>query len=278
MKPLTRTVLALGAVAFLVGAAVPTLAQDGGAGRSRDRSGQTGGERPGRENDGGMRGAKVGEKAPDFQLTDVNGKTHKLSDYAGKIVVLDWINPGCPVCKRVMTSGLVRNAVEETKKASPDVVWLAINSTHFMEPKDTAGYLAENQMTELVGLIDQNGRAGHMYGARTTPHIFVIDEQGILRYSGAFDDDPNGDKAKAGEEVTNYAVNAIKQIKSGETVSPSQTRPYGCSVKYAPRGEGDGKPSRGEGRGGRGGAGGSGRGGEGGTGGGGIGNSGGSSR
>ena len=112
MKPIARTLLAVGAAAFLVGSALPTLAQDGGTtsgskSPSRERQSQPNREQAPR---GAKATAKVGEAAPDFELTDVNGKAHKLSDWKGKIVVLQWVNPGCPVCKRVMSSGLLANS------------------------------------------------------------------------------------------------------------------------------------------------------------------------
>lgn len=221
--------------------------------------------------DAEQKGAKIGEKAPDFTLTDAQNNRRSLKDYEGKIVVLQWINPDCPVCKRVMADGLVKKAMTEARSTAPEVVWLFVNSTHYMEPKGTAEYLAVNKFTE-PGLVDRDGTVGRLYNARTTPQIYIIDEKGILRYNGAFDSDPSGDKGKAGEPVTNYAVQAIRQIKGQETVEPSTTRSYGCTVKY---GDGSGRGSGGEGRGDRGGRGGEGRpagrggpGGSGGTGGG----------
>ncbi len=193
--------------------------------------------------------AKVGEKAPNFTLKDDKGKEHSLSDFAGKNVVLQWINPDCPVCVRVSTDGTVRNMVNELKKIDPRVVHLTINSTHYQAADIGAKYLREHKI-EAPALHDQDGKVGRMYAARTTPHMYVIDAEGILRYSGAIDDDRSGRKS----DKTNYVINAMNQIKAGETVSPDQTRPYGCSVKYAKDGKsGEG---RGNGRGGRGGRGG----------------------
>lgn len=253
MKSIARTLLAVGAAAFLVGSALPTLAQDGGTSsgsksRSRDRQSQPS---RGQSPRGAQATAKVGEAAPDFELTDVNGNAHKLSDWKGKIVVLQWINPGCPVCKRVMTSGLLANSQKAAMREDSNLVWLAINSTANTEPKVTANYLADNKMSDMIAMVDADGHVGRMYGARTTPHVFVIDAEGVLRYTGAFDDDPDGAKASSGETVTNYAVNAVHQIKAGETVAPTNTRPYGCSVKYA-QGGGEGAPPRQRGGAGRG--------------------------
>lgn len=172
--------------------------------------------------------AKVGEAAPNFTLDDVNGKSHSLSDYKGKIVILQWINPDCPICTRVSKTGLVTKMARDCKAIDKDIVHLAINSTEDMPGSTSAKYLKKHKIKALA-LIDGDGKVGHLYGARTTPHIFVIDAEGILRYQGAIDDDPRGGK----EDATNYVVNAVRQITSGETVSPDYVKSYGCSVKYA---------------------------------------------
>lgn len=172
--------------------------------------------------------AEVGKEAPNFTLKDVNGKEYKLSDYKGKNVVLQWINPQCPVCARVSSSGLVEQMRKELKALDKDVVHLAINSTHNLTAEDSVKYLKANKLEELVALDDSAGEVGRLYGAKTTPHVYVIDSKGILRYSGAFDDDPSGRKS----ERVNYAVNALRQILAGETVMPEKTQPYGCNVKY----------------------------------------------
>jgi peroxiredoxin len=174
--------------------------------------------------------AKVGEQAPDFTLMDAAGKSYKLADYKGKIVVLQWINPGCPVCNRVAKNGLCTAMAKQLKEIEPNVVHLAINSTWNTEPATTAAYLKDNKI-ESPGLIDREGTVGKLYGAKTTPHVFVIDQKGVLRYQGAFDDDPQGSK---GTGATNFVVQAVRQIVAGETVTPDTTKPYGCSVKYAP--------------------------------------------
>jgi alkyl hydroperoxide reductase subunit AhpC len=118
---------------------------------------------------------------------------------------------------------------KELKALDKDLVHLAINSTHYMDEKAGAKYLKSYKL-EMPALNDLDGTVGHLYGARTTPHMFVIDREGVLRYTGAIDDDSSG---KKGEEATNYVVNAVQQIVAGETVSPDQTRSYGCGVKYA---------------------------------------------
>lgn len=172
--------------------------------------------------------AKVGEAAPNFTLKTAEGKVHSLKDFKGKIVVLQWINPDCPVCVRVSATGVVANMVKELKAIDKEIVHLTINSTHYMEAPKTAAYLAAHKIT-APGLIDRDGTVGRMYDARTTPHMFVIDGEGILRYDGAIDDDRPG----RNPEAMNYVVNAVRQIKAGETVAPDKVKPYGCSVKYA---------------------------------------------
>ncbi|MFO0872685.1 MAG: redoxin domain-containing protein [Phycisphaerales bacterium] len=252
MNAIRRSLTTIGISALLVGFAAPAFAQGVGASAPAKPATPPGREnapakpavggtsapaRPSRDGAPGRdgapaRGAKIGAAAPDFNLPDTAGKMHKLSDYKGKIVVLQWINPECPVCQRVMTSGLGAKAQADAKAAASDVVWLFINSTAGMTPDTTKAYLEKNKST-TPGLIDVDGFVGHAYGAATTPHIFVIDDKGILRYQGAFDSDESGDLAKKGDKVTNYAVNAVKQIKAGETVTPDSTKSYGCRVKYA---------------------------------------------
>ena len=171
--------------------------------------------------------ATVGKAAPDFALKDAEGRTYRLSDYKGKIVVMQWINPQCPVCKGCMSSGDVKTMLSDIRSIDSEVVFLPINSTHFMEAKETTAYLKKHRI-DAPGLIDRDGTVGRLYGARTTPHVFVIDQAGVLRYDCAIDskrDKPDADR-------TNYAVNAVRQLAAGETVSPDKTRSYGCSVKY----------------------------------------------
>jgi peroxiredoxin len=174
--------------------------------------------------------AEIGEPAPAFTLADSTGKSHALADYRGKIVVLQWINPTCPVCRRVCSTGLVTAMRKQLDEITPGVVYLGINSTHYMEPSVGEAYFKTHKIDAPV-LIDRDGKVGHLYGAKRTPHLFVIDAEGVLRYQGAIDDDQRGDK---GEKATNYVVQAVRQIVAGETVAPDITRSYGCTVKYAP--------------------------------------------
>ena len=173
--------------------------------------------------------AEIGKAAPDFTLKDVDGKDHKLSEFTGKNLVIESINPQCTVCNRVKSSGLIEKMRKDLKAIDKDFVHLAINSTEGMTAEDSAKYLKKYKLfEELVVLDDAEGAVGKLYGAKTTPHMFVIDAKGVLRYTGALDNDPTG----RNDERTNYVVNALRQIVAGETVSPEKTQSYGCEIKY----------------------------------------------
>lgn len=173
--------------------------------------------------------AKLGEAAPAFTLKDSNDQERKLADYKGKIVILEWTNVECPVVQSVYKSKAMQNAVKQVKELSKGVVWLAINSTYTTNAEKNNLWIKQ-QAIEYPILLDTEGNVGKLYDARRTPHMFVIDEKGVLRYHGAIDNNENamGDK----KEVTNYVVNAVKQLVAGETVAPDHVKPYGCSVKY----------------------------------------------
>jgi peroxiredoxin len=175
--------------------------------------------------------AEVGKPAPNFTLKTTDGKEWSLSDAKGKVVVLEWVNPECPVCVRVCEQGVVAETIKGVKELFPDAVYVAINSSAARPSSlsGTAAYLASHKI-EIPALLDSEGAVGKMYGAKTTPHCYVIDANGVLVYQGAIDDGRNGN-AKM-----NYVVNAAKALKAGEAVSPSTTRPYGCGVKYKKNG------------------------------------------
>lgn len=171
--------------------------------------------------------ASVGSKAPAFSLKDQDGNTVRLADFAGKVVVLEWINPDCPFVKRHAAAGTMRSLA--TRFAEKGVVWLGVNSTHYMDAKASAAFRKANSLPYPV-LVDSSGEVGRAYGAKTTPHMFVIDASGVLVYSGAIDDDPRGTH---GQGASNYVARALDELLDGKTVSVSNTIPYGCSVKYA---------------------------------------------
>ena len=171
----------------------------------------------------------VGAPAPDFSLTDLAGKVHRLADYRGRVVVLEWINPNCPFSRRHAEEG----TMTRTAAAHSDVVWLAINSTakdhrDFLTAEQHAKYDQEHGVNYPV-LVDSDGKVGHAYGASTTPHMFVVDEQGKVIYRGAIDDDPYG----KGKQRTNYVDGALAEHAAGKPVDPASTKSYGCSVKYS---------------------------------------------
>lgn len=178
--------------------------------------------------------AEVGKPAPDFTLTDYEGKTVHLADLRGKTVVLEWFNPDCPFVKASHSKGSLKGLAERwTEKG---VVWLGVNSAAPGKQGHGGERVAEGKkafgMTHPV-LADETGKVGHLYGATNTPHIFVIDPQGTLRYRGAIDNSPDG----AGESPTsgtlvNYADVALQHVTAGKPVDTPETRAYGCSVKY----------------------------------------------
>lgn len=175
--------------------------------------------------------AEVGKKAPDFTLVDLDGKTHSLSDYAGKIVILEWFNPDCPFVKK---HHQMFRSMHDTYHAAQEqgAVWLAVNSAAPGKQGSGQEYNMEarkNYGIEYPLLLDEEGTVGKAYGAKTTPHMFVIAADGTLLYQGAIDDSPSTDKL--GE--TNYVVKTLQAIKAEKPVEMANTKPYGCSVKYA---------------------------------------------
>jgi len=171
-------------------------------------------------------GVSVGDTAPAFTLADSAGNDVSLSDFEGKIVVLEWLNPDCPFVQRHYKAGTMKSLA--TKYDGDGVVWLTINSTNYMDAAANAKFKAENKLPYTI-LVDQSGDVGHLYGAQTTPHMYIIDGGGTLVYIGAIDDDPRGNK---GEPAVNYVAAALDEVLAGNAVSTAETKPYGCSVKY----------------------------------------------
>jgi peroxiredoxin len=177
---------------------------------------------------------EVGKPAPEFTLTDSNGKSHSLSDFKGKYVVLEWINFGCPFVKKFYEPGAMQKLQSEW--TGKDVVWLAINSS----ASGKQGHFASDELKkqlETVGfkgtayLVDEQGTVGKKYDAKTTPHMFVINPEGVLIYQGAIDNKKSTDSADI-EGAANYVSAALDEAKAGKAVSTATTTPYGCSVKY----------------------------------------------
>jgi peroxiredoxin len=181
------------------------------------------------------RAARVGEKAPDFTATDTNGQTHKLSDYAGKFVVLEWTNRGCPFTQKHYTSSNMQKLQREW--TARGVVWLTVVSSApgkqgYVTAAEENAYVKEVSAAPTAVLLDPTGTLGHLYDAKTTPDMYVIDPHGTLIYSGAIDDKASTDVSDiAGAK--NYVTLALQEATAGKVVSNPTTRPYGCSVKYA---------------------------------------------
>jgi peroxiredoxin len=175
-----------------------------------------------------------GQLAPDFTLTDSNGQAHSLAGFKGKYVVLEWVNHSCPFVVKHYGSGNMQSLQKEF--TAKDVVWLSINSSAAGKEGAVNGQEA-NALTKEKGaaptavLLDSDGKAGKLYGAKTTPHMFVINPEGILIYQGAIDSIASADPADV-SKATNYVRKALSEAMSGQSVSEATTKPYGCSVKY----------------------------------------------
>ncbi len=176
--------------------------------------------------------AKIGEKAPAFKMKDLDGKEHALADFKGKIVVLEWFCPTCPYSggksrNSVHSTGQVQKLMDDMKKVDENVVYLLVDSSTAKMRMSPAELVKKDK--EVVKqldikapvLIDADTKVAAAYGAKTTPHCYVIDGEGVLRYMGAFSD----------RAETNYVLKAVTAIKNGSTVSPTEMRPWGCGVK-----------------------------------------------
>jgi peroxiredoxin len=181
------------------------------------------------------RAARVGDKAPDFTATDTNGQTHKLSDYAGKFVVLEWTNRGCPFTQKHYESSNMQKLQREW--TARGVIWLTVVSSApgkqgFVTAAEENAYVKQVSASPTAVLLDPTGALGHLYDAKTTPDMYVINPQGVLIYSGAIDDKASTDAGDIGG-AKNYVARALEEATAGKAVSNPTTRPYGCSVKYA---------------------------------------------
>lgn len=178
--------------------------------------------------------AVVGKPSPNFTATDSDGKSHSLSDYKGKVVVLEWLNHGCPYVKKHYNSGNMQKL--QKTYAEKGVVWLSIISSApgkqgYSTPEEANETIKQKQAFPTALLIDPDGIVGKLYDAKTTPHMYIINSDGVLVYNGAIDDIRSAnvdDIAKA----KNYVQLALDEILAGKEVSTKTSRPYGCSVKY----------------------------------------------
>ena len=174
--------------------------------------------------------ARVGKPAPDFTVTDVNGKSHKLSDYKGKIVVLENYNLDCPYVANHYKNGAMQKLQAEA--ADQGVVWLVVNSS-YAEPDRLKKEVDSRKIKAAAAVYDPKGAIGREYGFKTTPHMFVIDKNGVVAYNGAVDDQPDTDHSPAG--ARNYIREAMQKLGAGQSLEVAQTKPYGCGAKYAAR-------------------------------------------
>jgi peroxiredoxin len=178
--------------------------------------------------------AEVGKQAPDFEVKDINGNTQSLNSYRGKIVVLEWTNPGCPFVKKHYGSNNMQNL--QKYATGKGVIWLSVNSSAPDKEGNIDAATAKEKIAAAKAhptayILDPEGTLGLKYGAKTTPHMFVIDTNGKLVYAGAIDDTPTPDPEDI-KTAKNYVKAAIDELLAGNSVTTAQTKSYGCSVKY----------------------------------------------
>lgn len=175
-----------------------------------------------------------GQAAPEFSLVDINGKVQKLSGYRGKYVVLEWFNSECPFVQKHYESGNMQAL--QARYTQKGVVWLGINSTssrhsNYRDPARSQAILKEWKSAPSAFVLDPDGKVGKQYGARTTPHMYVIDPKGTLVYVGGIDDKPSISQRDIAT-AKNLVAAALDESLSGKPVGTPYAMPYGCSVKY----------------------------------------------
>ena len=213
--------------------AIPTVALALGDGQDKKKpDAQKPAPKPAAEKPAEMKSPEIGKPAPAFELKDLDGKTVKLSDFAGKTVVLEWFNPQCPVVGHQHSEGILKDA--GSKAVKDGIVWLAINSS---APGMEGNGVDLNKKTradwkmDYPVLLDEDGKVGHAYAAACTPTMYIIDGKGNLVYHGGVDNAASG--KPEGGTLVNYVANALDEIKAGKPVSKAETKAYGCGIKYA---------------------------------------------
>lgn len=179
--------------------------------------------------------AEVNKPAPNFTLKDSKGKTHNLSDFKGKYVVLEWVNYDCPFVKKHYESNNMQSLQKEF--TAKGVVWLSICSSApgkqgNFDMATLSKRSSDYHVSHTAYLLDEDGFVGRQYGAKTTPHCYVVNPQGVLMYAGAIDDNPSA-KQEDTKTAKNYIKEALNLLMSGKTLETNSTKSYGCSVKYA---------------------------------------------
>ncbi len=184
---------------------------------------------------GGLRAAESGQPAPDFTVTDIAGKSHRLASYRGKIVVLEWLNPGCPFVVRHYRSGNLQSTQQAA--AADGAIWLQVNSGSVgdLDPAKTVEWQKKQGVTATAYIRDESGKLGRLFGAKTTPHLFVIGPDGRIAYQGAIDDQPNANVVNT-PSAHNFVKAALRSLREGKPVEKATTEPYGCGVKYGAEG------------------------------------------
>lgn len=178
--------------------------------------------------------ATVGEPAPDFEVIGADGTTHSLSDYEGEYIIIEWLNHGCPYIQKHYNGNNMQQLQE--KYTDQGVVWLSVVSSApgtqgYMEAEEALQSIEEQGASPTAILLDPEGEMGRAYDARVTPHMFIIDPEGVLRYNGAIDDKPTA-RASSLETAHNYIDAAMTSLRNGEEVEVKSNTPYGCTVKY----------------------------------------------
>lgn len=179
--------------------------------------------------------AVVGQPAPNFTATDTSGKAVSLADFKGKHVVLEWVNPGCPYVQKHYNAQNMQGTQKEA--AAKGVVWLTVNSTSqdagdYKSPAAMAQWMAGQKAAATATLMDADGKVGRAYGARTTPHMYIVDPKGTLVYAGGIDSKATSNPADIAT-ATNHVKVALNEAVAGKPISQATTRPYGCSIKYS---------------------------------------------
>ncbi len=177
---------------------------------------------------------KTGDAAPDFKVMDIAGKEETLSAQKGKYVVLEWQNQGCPFVKKHYETKNMQAVQKQV--AGKDLVWFTVlgsakGKQGYLAPADAAAYFKKMEAVPTAVLVDSEGKMGKAYGARTTPHVFLIDPAGKVAYQGAIDDNDSTDPA-AVKTAKNYLVAALSEARAGKPITTNTTEPYGCGVKY----------------------------------------------
>jgi len=179
---------------------------------------------------------EVGQPAPDFEATTIGGKVFKLSDYKNQIIVLEWQSPECPFSLAHYEAGSMQHLQKYAKEKH--VVWLTINSSAPSKPgyetkQEAKDFRRKKNAQAAYTILDPKGEIGHKFDAKTTPHMFVIDKDGLIAYMGALDDKPGVKGAAAISKANNYVYAAIEALLAGNVPATQVTEPYGCGIKYA---------------------------------------------